>query len=167
MGCQERTAAESERAGQIARPVPIKPHHLLDMIRDLGEGRTPQPHPYGHAYDEVARLLLEALDCPVQITLGADAVCEPCKFNDAAQCTDITKTPGYLARKRDWNLLIDKRLCDRLGLKPGQVLSVGQFCQLARRRLGAVHEIWREAPPQANDSRQAAVEAGLAKLLSR
>jgi hypothetical protein len=40
----------------------IRPHHLLDILRDYGYGIRYEPHEYGHALHAVAGKIITGLD---------------------------------------------------------------------------------------------------------
>ena len=63
--------------------------------------------------------------------------------------------------KREWNLLIDERWCERLSVAGGDVLSAAEMC----RKLGEVDreivEIYREIPAQRTLERLEKLKRGL------
>jgi len=146
-------------------PIPIKPHHLIDILRSFGQGRRVfQPHPCGHAVHAVAAHLLEARDAEIRIELGADAICAPCRHNAGGACDDTIDTsfrPAAPSAKGDWNLLLDRRWCERLGLAQGDRLTVRQFCRRVRQRAGDLRGIYREEPADRTAARTADLWRGL------
>ncbi len=143
----------------------IKPHHFIDIVADIGRGqRAWQPHPYGHAVHTVAAAILADPDAMLEMELGADDICAPCRHNVAGLCDDVIDTsfrPAAPSSKREWNLLIDRRWCERLGLAEGDRLTARQFCQRLRDRMGDVADIYREIPPERTASRARDISAGI------
>ena len=146
----------------------IKPHHLVDIITQFGEGRPFEPHPYGHAVHTVAQRILADPEVMLEMELGADDICAPCIHNIAGLCDDTIDTsyrPAAPPAKRDWNLLLDRRWCERLSLSPGQRLTARAFCLLLRDRAGDLTDIYREIPPDRTAQRAARLAAGVDRML--
>lgn len=105
----------------------IKPHHLVDVIMSIGAGaRTFKPHAYGHAVHTVSEKVLSNPDVRTVMELGADDICEPCIHNVDGLCDDIIDTsfrPEASASKREYNLVIDERWCEKLKLKHDDSLT--------------------------------------------
>ena len=144
----------------------IKPHHLLDVIRDYGAGRSWKPHPYGHAVHTVAQSLLNDREQAVVLVLGVDAICDPCRKNDNGTCTDWTESPGHRIRKEDWNRRIDQRIFELFELEQQTVISALDFARLALRQLDDVYAIWREVPREQTRERVKNLSRGLSAYIS-
>ena len=145
----------------------IKPHHLVDIITQFGEGRPFEPHPYGHALHTVAGRILADPEVMLEMELGADDICAPCIHNIAGLCDDTIDTsyrPAAPPAKRDWNLLLDRRWCERLSLSPGQRLTARAFCLLLRDRAGDLTDIYREIPPDRTAQRAARLAASVNRM---
>ena len=68
----------------------IKPHHFIDIVAALGEGkRCFVPHPYGHAQHVVAEKIRDRPDVVLEIELAADDICGPCSHNLEGICDDV------------------------------------------------------------------------------
>ncbi len=151
-------------------PIPIKPHHFVDIITAFGDGvDAPPPHPYGHAVHTVTALILSERDTELRMELGADAICAPCCHNRNGLCDDTIDTsyrPQAPSSKREWNLLIDQRWCARLGLVPGQRLPARACCRLLQERAGDLTDIYREIPAERTATRQAKLQAGIRRFLA-
>lgn len=134
----------------MSERIHIKPHHFVDIIMALGRGQTTfEPHPCGHAVHTIAASLLILRDTPLEIELGADDICRPCKHNMKGLCNDTIDTsfrPDAPSSKRLYNLMIDRRLYERLSLAQGDRLSARQFCSRLRERAGDLTDIYREIP---------------------
>ena len=148
----------------------IKPHHFVDIVTQFGEGAPFEPHPYGHAVHTVAERTLADLDVMLEMDLGADDICSPCIHNIDGLCDDTLDTsyrPGVPASKREWNLILDRRWCDRLHVAAGDRMTVRAFVELLRDRAGDISDIYRENPPGRTADRAAKLAAGIGKLLGR
>ena len=107
----------------MCKTILIKPHHFIDIITDFGGGQTRfEPHPYGHAVHTVAERLVGDRDALLEMELGADDICRPCVHNIDGICDDtidISFRPDAPPSKREYNLLLDRRWCRKLGLAQG------------------------------------------------
>ena len=150
-----------------------KPHHFLDIVRDYGAGVEFQPHPYGHAVHVVAERVLADRQTMLELVLGIDDICEPCRNHVDGHCIDTTTTTGEVISKEEWNLTIDTRLFQHLDLQEGTRIQADDFCRLVRERLyptGAVEEslifdIWREASRRKTEDRTRNLLHGIALYL--
>jgi len=78
---------------------------------------------------------------------------------------DISFRPQAPDSKREYNLLIDGRWSERLGLKQDDRLTAREFCLRIRDRAGDITDIYREMPADRTAARQAKLEKGIAKFL--
>jgi hypothetical protein len=130
----------------------IKPHHFVDILAARGAGQTRfSPHPYGHALHIVAHRLLMRDGSRLRITTGADAICEPCRFNIDRRCTDsmpdrYARYPRVPGSKGEWNILIDTRWCGQMGLTSGDILSVPELSRRILEVSRRIPRIYRELP---------------------
>ena len=147
----------------------IKPHHFVDILTALGAGqRQFQPHPYGHAVHIVAERILSNPHVPLEIELGADDICQPCRHNDKGVCEDTIDTsfrPAAPSSKREWNLRIDRRWCRRLRIVPGDRLTAREFCLRLQDLAGDITDIYLEIPAERTAERAAKLEAGIREFL--
>jgi hypothetical protein len=147
----------------------IKPHHFIDIVTALGRGqRQFPPHPYGHAVHSVAERLLGDRHAMLEIELCADDICDPCMHNVDGRCNDTIDTsfrPDAPSSKREFNLLIDGRWCERLGLAQGDRLTAREFCQHLQDNTDDLTDIYRENERPHTLARQSALAAGVAVFL--
>ena len=154
------------------RPViRVKPHHLIDIVTAYGGGQeTFEPSPYGHAVHTVAEQVLADRDAPLEMELGADDICAPCKHNVNGLCQDTIDTsfrPEAPSSKREWNLIIDQRWCERLGIAQGDRLTAREFCERVRERMGEdITDIYREIPADRTAERAHKLGEGIRKFLA-
>ncbi len=147
----------------------IKPHHFIDIITHYGAGTlTFDPHPYGHAVHITAAKIMENTDMLLVIELGADDICAPCIHNIDGLCDDTVDTsyrPQAPSLKREWNLLIDRRWCERLKLSQGESLAAYEFCERIRDKAGDITDIYREIPAHRTAERARKLHEGIGKFL--
>jgi hypothetical protein len=159
----------TDKEGKQREVVRVKPHHFIDIITSYGRGERFEPHPYGHAVHTVAKRILNHRDTMLVIEPGADDICGPCIHNINGVCDDVIDTsyrPNAPSRKQEWNLLIDKRWCERLSLSPGDCLTARQFCERLRDRAGDITDIYREIPAEMTAERARALQTGIRRFLS-
>jgi len=149
--------------------VRIKPHHFVDIIAAWGAGREEfEPHPLGHAVHIVAGKVLGNRDVMLEMKIGADDICKPCRHNYNGLCVDKIDTswrPDAPSSKREWNLRLDRRWCARLQLKQGDQMSALDLCKRIRDMAGDITDIYREIPAERTAERAANLKAGITKFL--
>jgi hypothetical protein len=147
----------------------IKPHHFVDILTYYGAGQaTLAPHPYGHAQHTVAAQIHGNPDILLEIELGADAICTPCVHNHDGECDDVIDTrrrPQAPPLKREWNLLIDLRWCERLGLNQGDRLTAQALAQRLLDNSGDITDIYREMRADGTAERSRKLSNGLLNYL--
>ncbi len=142
----------------------LRPHHILDILRDYGNGRIFTPHPYGHALHIVAPKLLSHLDIAVELVLGADDICQPCQHLQADdQCDDVLSQLEQPISKQMYNDKLDTRLFSYLELKPGVVLSMQAFLERVRGKTPGIEKVCTH-PQEDERVRLDGITHGLEKL---
>ena len=109
----------------------------------------------------------------LELVLGIDDICEPCKNHVDGHCIDTTTTTGEVTSKEEWNLTIDTRLFGRLGLAEGARIRADDFCRLTRQRLyptgdadgSLIFDVWREAARERAAARARDLLKGIALYL--
>ena len=146
----------------------IKPHHFIDIITSFGASQTVfEPHPYGHAVHTVSALILDNPDVLMEMELGADDICKPCKHNKNGFCDDTIDTsfrPEAPPLKLKWNLLIDNRWCARLNLREGDRLTALEFVRCLEKSAGEIIDIYREIPRELTEKRAMNFNKGIEKF---
>ncbi len=149
----------------------IKPHHLVDIIRALGGERIAlKPHPYGHNLHGVAEKLFADRDAVLQMELGVDEICQPCIHNVNGACSDVIDTtfrPQAPRSKQEWNLIIDRRWCQALGVADGDRITARHFCERLRQQIDRMTDIYREVPRERVAARAEQLSRGLDRYLAR
>jgi len=151
--------------------IAIKPHHFVDIIASFGIGeRIFQPHPFGHAAHIISERILRNHDVLLEIELGADAICKPCAYNINGSCDDTIDTsyrPAAPPSKREWNLLIDRRWCERIKVKQGDRLSARELAERIRDYMGVITDIYREIPDDRTTERAQRLMKGIQFFLEQ
>jgi len=145
----------------MTQSIPIKPHHLLDIIRDIGAGREHTPHRLGHDVHRIAELVRSKQPVRFSFTEGDDAICAPCSRLYGHICTDTTDTVGFLVEKDAYNRAIDRRLMKRLGITENGEMSLEDFCNTVREKLGDITSIYLEVDPAQTAARAENIRRGL------
>jgi hypothetical protein len=157
-------------SNHAATAIRIKPHHFVDIITALGRGKTEYTsHPYGHALDRIAEQILRTPQTELRIELGADDICAPCVKNIDGICRDTIDTsfrPDAPRSKQEWNLLIDRRWCERLGIFEDEQLTAVQLCLRLRQRAGDITAIYREIAAERTANRAANLKKGVELYLN-
>jgi hypothetical protein len=141
----------------LEQTIALKPHHFVDILASFGEGmRTFQPHPYGHALHIISEQLLCNQNVILEIELGSDDICEPCNHNINGCCDDIidiSYRPSAPSSKREWNLLIDRRWCERIRGKQGDRFGARELVEQIQNYMGDITDIYREIPNDMTDKK--------------
>ena len=120
----------------------LRPHHILDILRTYGHGKTFTPHPYGHALHTVAQTILSDLSREVELIIGADEICLPCRHLQAnGICDDVLQQLEPPLSKQSYNDALDRRVFTYLGLKPGSVLSAQRFFEIVDEKTPGIETI--------------------------
>ena len=155
----------------MAGAIRIKPHHFVDVITAFGEGKEVfEPSASGHAVHSVAARILAHRDVPLVMELGADDICKPCVHNVNGTCDDEIDTsyrPEAPPSKLEWNLLIDRRWCERLQLEQGYQLTARELCQRLRRLAGDITDIYPEMPADRAAKKSRHLREGVERFLAR
>jgi hypothetical protein len=141
----------------------------VDILTYYGAGwATFDPHPYGHAQHTVAAQIHANHELLLEIELGADDICAPCIHNRDGDCDDTIDTrhrPQAPPLKREWNLIIDLRWCERLDLHQGDQMSAQALAQRILERAGDITDIYREMPVDGTAARMHRLSRGISQYL--
>jgi hypothetical protein len=113
----------------------LRPHHLIDIIRNIGHNGPITPHPYGHAQHLVTRKILDGSENLIKLVVGADALCMPCiHLQNDGFCDDVITQLDIPVRKQTYNDELDRRLLTFFDLREGTLISLPDFVFLIRNR---------------------------------
>jgi hypothetical protein len=123
-------------------PIILRPHHLLDILRDFGHGIRYEPHEYGHALHSVAEQILKDLDRKIVFVVAADDICKPCRHLRAdGRCDDTMLQDGKTVSKQAYNDALDRRLWDYLNLADVGTTTLRSFLARFSGRLTGIEDI--------------------------
>jgi len=165
-GCaNEKTRAANEKStGTDIKPMKLRPHHILDIVTDYGEGVRFEPHPYGHSLHIVAKAITSDTSIKTQLVVGADAVCQGCKhLQPDGSCDDVLGQLDGKPSKQAYNDDLDRRLLDYLGLKAGTVMTIRQYLGKVNKKVPGIEKICTH-PKEDQQKRLANLAHGLVKL---
>jgi dienelactone hydrolase len=124
----------------------MRPHHFIDILRQIGAGQEFKPSSYGHAVHSVAKALMERPNTTLMFVNRCDAICAPCIHNKNGVCDDYLSDRKM--SKHDFNTALDARLFQRLQLEEAMAMSAAGFCAILRERFGEPSEIWAHMPAE-------------------
>jgi hypothetical protein len=120
----------------------LRPHHLLDILRDYGYGIRCEPHEYGHALHVVAERVMADPDREVEFVVAADDICRPCRNLRAdGSCADTMERDGKTVSKQIYNDALDRRLWTHLGLEKTNRMTAREFFRLVAERLDGIEDV--------------------------
>ena len=120
----------------------LRPHHILDIISDHGNGIIYQPNPFGHSLHIVAPKLLSDLDQKIRLVLGADDICVGCKhLMPDGKCSDVLPQLTPSPSKQAYNDVLDCRLFDLFALDIDTVLSTRKYLEMVNEKVPGIEEI--------------------------
>ena len=144
--------------------IELRPHHLLDIVRDYGHGIQRQPHEYGHALHIVAKEVLEQVDQEVVFVIAADAICQPCRhLRSDGSCDDVLHQLAEPVSKQSYNDDLDRRLWPYLGLDKGNRMTVRQFLMRVDQHLPGIETLCTH-PGEDQAYRRVGLQEGLKRL---
>lgn len=148
----------------------IRPLHFVDIICDYGSGIDEfQPHPFGHGVHVIANQMIKDKDTLLEITLDPDDVCRTCVHNIAGVCDNIidrSYRPSCPPLMRDWDLIVNKRYCERLGIAEDDRFTARQLCERIRDRMGDITELFPEFLDDRATIKAKNLAAGVRKFLA-
>ena len=142
----------------------LRPHHLIDVVSDYGQGVEFSPHPYGHALHTVAARLLAEPSLEVELVLAADDICAPCCHLQAdGSCDDVLAQLAEPISKQAYNDDLDARVFAALGLEPGTRLTVRAFLERLHAHVPGIEQVCTH-PGEDRADRLRGLQAGLERL---
>ena len=142
----------------------IRPHHLIDIIRNIGQGRPVVPHPYRHAQHTITQAILAGTEREIRFVIGADDLCKPCIHLTAdGMCEDILPQLEYRVLKQQYNDDLDHRVLEYLGLMENSVVNLTAFLDRIEKNLTGLVTICTH-PKEDEGSRRFGLENGITLL---
>lgn len=109
----------------------LRPHHLLDIIRDYGNDVKRETHKWGASLPEVTKRILNNPEQIVRFVLVADSICETCSMLQGRICQAYIND---LISMQEYNDNLDERIFKELSIKPGIELSVIEFLAITKNK---------------------------------
>ena len=142
----------------------LRPHHILDIVNSHGHDIEFTAHPYGHANHTVAQAILSDLEVEIELVLGADDICKPCKhLHPDGICDDVLSQLERPVSKQAYNDELDARLFAHFKWAPGTTLSCRRFLEEVNRHLPGLEKICAH-PKEDTHRRLEGLMRGLLKL---
>ncbi|MFY9152495.1 MAG: DUF1284 domain-containing protein [Prolixibacteraceae bacterium] len=142
----------------------LRPHHILDIVRNIGHQRKIEPHPFGHDVHVVTNKIIEDIDQLLVLVVGADDICLPCtKLNVNALCTDVLSQCDDKPSKQKYNDTLDQKVLNYLNLKDGAQLTVREYLNCVNVNLDGIEKICTH-PKEDENYRLKGLVMGLKKL---
>jgi hypothetical protein len=142
----------------------LRPHHILDITRNIGNGREIKPHAYGHLLHLVTRELLDDIDQECTLVVGNDDICGPCvHLGKDGRCDDLLGQLSEPVSKQAYNDELDGRILRYLGLEPGATMRVSDYLRRACADLDGISEICTH-PKEEKERRKEGLRKGLELL---
>lgn len=142
----------------------LRPHHILDIVRNIGHERKIEPHPFGHDLHAVTSKILGDIDQPLILVVGADDICIPCiKLNADSICVDVLPQCDDKPSKQKYNDTLDQKVLNYLNLKEGTQLTVREYLNCVNDKLDGIEKICTH-PKEDERYRIEGLSTGLMKL---
>jgi hypothetical protein len=125
-------------------PVKLRPHHVLDIVRDFAPDRDPAyvRTPGENGVRTVVRMLTQGIDFPAEFLIGPDVICEPCShLQPDGRCDRVLTAHKPPQRMDDYNDPLDARILTYLGLEPGALMTVRAFLDLVNERAPGIEDV--------------------------
>jgi len=142
----------------------LRPHHVLDIVRNIGHERKIEPHPFGHDLHVVTNKIIEDIDQPLFLVVGADDICIPCtKLNMDGICVDVLPQCDDKPSKQKYNDTLDCKVLSYLNMEKGAQLSVREYLNRVNAKLDGIEKICAH-PKEDERYRLEGLVKGLKKL---
>jgi len=142
----------------------LRPHHVLDIVTNHGNGKESRPSAYGHSEHIVAPKLLSNLDLKVKLVLDADDICVGCKhLLPDGKCKDVLAQLNPSPLKQAYNDVLDCRLFDYLSIEVDSVMTTRNYLILVNKKVPGIEKICTH-PKEDQEMRLNGLINGLIKL---
>ncbi len=142
----------------------LRPHHILDIVRNIGNERPIEPHEYGHLVHEITKLIIEDIDKKCILVVNNDDICKPCiKLTSDNRCTDILSQLEQPISKQEYNDNLDQRILNFLKIDANTEYTIREYLNLVLKNLNELVNICTHPKEDIEYRRQGLME-GMKKL---
>jgi hypothetical protein len=166
IACSSEKSQDDTRQVESTEPfdMQLRPHHILDIISDHGNGVEYQPHPYGHSLHTVTPKLLSNLDLKIRLILAADDICVGCEhLLPDGKCKDVLAQLTPSPSKQAYNDVLDSRLFDHFEIAVGTVVTFKEYLMMVNEKVPGIERICTH-PKENQEERLEGLINGLIKL---
>jgi hypothetical protein len=142
----------------------LRPHHLLDIVKDFEPEHPPEAAESGNAVHVVSRELPDRLDELAEFIIGPDDICAPCShLQPDGSCERILERHNPPQPIDEYNDPLDARVLAYLHMQEGETMTIRSFLQLVADHVPGIEEVCTH-PTQRREDRLAGLKVGLANL---
>lgn len=143
----------------------LRPHHILDIVRNIGNERPMIPHEYGHLVHEITYQIMNNVHTECELVIENDDICGPCKMlTTDGHCIDVLRQLDEPVSKQEYNDHLDRRILTYLGIEPKTILRISDYLVLIRDHLDDMVDISTH-PKEDVEYRRNGLKKGIQKLL--
>lgn len=145
----------------------IKPHHFIDIMKLYGTGIEVfvPDEKMGHDFYRVANSLIENPHQLVQLTIGMDDICRPCRMCENKHCIDSFHLISGFDSKEVYNQLLDERILHKSHLSLEKTYSADELCELLFKQHHLIHDVWQEEKQEITQKRHHYFQIGAIKYM--
>jgi hypothetical protein len=142
----------------------LRPHHILDIVRNIGHDLPLVPHEYGHLVHVVTRRIQEDVDAECRLVVANDDICGPCRMlKSDGSCADILPQLTEPVSKQAYNDALDRRLLSFLGIRENEVMTLRAYLAKVAQRIDEVVPLCTH-PKEDPEYRRVGLIKGLERL---
>ena len=138
----------------------LRPHHILDIVRNIGNGRKLEPHPYGHLVHVITQKIIDDSDQECTLVIRNDDICGPCIHLHNGQCDDILPQLEERVSKQEYNNKLDKKIIEFINVKENTSMKISDYLRIIKANLEDIAEICTH-PKEEKETRRIGLEKGL------
>jgi hypothetical protein len=144
----------------------LRPHHILDVIRNYGRDVKFTPHFYGHSLHVIAEKITSNSEIKVQLVVENDDICEGCVHLLGTKCDDVLSQLSPSPSKQAYNDVLDSILLDYTGLKQNAILTIKEYAVIISEKMPDIVNLCTH-PKENKEERLRGMNAGLKKLFNK
>jgi len=120
----------------------LRPHHILDIVRNIGNNRSLVPHEYGHLVHVITQEIIDDVNQYCKLVIENDDICGPCKMLDKQnRCMDVLHQLDVPVSKQEYNDDLDKRILDYLKIEPDTIIRISEYLRIIASDLDNIADI--------------------------